>query len=90
MRGADTHLIRSIVPRVSPSTEINITQQANDILIEGNGVENSLIFKNCDDTNMAKLEIKDGLCTLYEWSAETWVGADVTLVIGECEATPAP
>lgn len=84
---SDIHAIKSLVGRyTNPAMQISEVG-ATEVRIEGNGFDGTLLFTDCNDDNLAKIEVTDGLTKLFNWTGSVWEEGDVTLVIPNCSGT---
>lgn len=86
---SDQHKWRSFVER-SSNPGIFIRELPNHIRIEGNGFDGTLLFTNCDDENLAKIEFTDGLGKIYNWNNSDWEEDSATVVVPPCTGTTLP
>ena len=83
---ADKHELRTLVERYT-NPSINISEDGDEVRIEGNNHDSTLTFEQCDGTPLALIDVIDGLVKIYTWNGSGWDEGGGTVVIKECDAT---
>ncbi len=61
--GANTIAFRRVKQRESPSTQVQVSEDSEGILVQGNGVDGTLMWYDCEGNSLALLTWEDGLIT---------------------------
>lgn len=61
--------------------QIEIVNEDDVARIQGNGIDGAMIFRNCDDIEIGRMEWQDGLML---------TAGDQTIIVGDCSASPPP